>query len=181
MAPASKSLGSHFCSKLSLVQGTNYQFSMPDCIGGCCSAAALSGYSTWQQPGQTVKTRFAQTLSRQRIYCRYKGCNHQDDFDGVTCSSLEQSCFDCYCSIAIETFAGFSYCRRYWAKYIVQVRSSTATCMLDVVTLFSSQQSTVQCAISVTRVMLARFLWYTVLHVNVCHAFQVRLSVPACV
>lgn len=55
------------------------------------------------------------------VSCRYKGCYQETTFDGVACSSLEQRCFSCYCSIAVQTFAGFSYCKRYWLKYIIQV------------------------------------------------------------
>lgn len=59
-----------------------------------------------------------------RVQCRYKGCYEETTFDGVACSSLEQRCFSCYCSIAVQTFAGFSYCKRYWLKYIIQVTPS---------------------------------------------------------
>lgn len=52
---------------------------------------------------------------------RYKGCHGEAAYDGETCTTLEQSCFACYCSIAVEEFTGFTYCRTYWAKYLIQV------------------------------------------------------------
>ncbi len=54
--------------------------------------------------------------------CRYKGCYKESSYDSVACTTLEQSCFACYCSIAVEEFTGFSYCRHYWVKYLIQVQ-----------------------------------------------------------
>ena len=53
----------------------------------------------------------------------------------MACSSLEQSCFSCYCSIAIQTFAGFSYCKRYWLKYIIQVKGVLCLQLMSVTPL----------------------------------------------
>ncbi len=52
---------------------------------------------------------------------RYKGCHGEAAYDGEVCTTLEQSCFACYCSIAVEEFTGFTYCQAYWAKYLIQV------------------------------------------------------------
>ena len=71
------------------------------------------------------------------VSCRYKGCYREATFDGVACSSLEQSCFSCYCSIAIQTFAGFSYCKRYWLKYIIQVKGVLCLQLMSVTSLFA--------------------------------------------
>ena len=53
--------------------------------------------------------------------CRYEGCHDAASYDGVSCSTLEQTCYACYCSIAVESFAAMKYCSPYWADYILQV------------------------------------------------------------
>lgn len=123
---------------------------------------------------------FVHTLSRPSMFCRYKGCDHADVYDGVACSSLEQSCFDCYCSIAIETFAGFSYCQRYWAKYIVQVRCSKSSVAACMVMWLSFHQSTAQHSTAVPEVLLiACLLVYRILHV-LCVSCSLCVLACAC-
>ncbi len=47
----------------------------------------------------------------------------------MVCTTLEKSCFACYCSIAEEEFSGFTYCKTFWAKYLIQViNNTTAVC-----------------------------------------------------
>ncbi|KAL0041478.1 hypothetical protein WJX79_004916 [Trebouxia sp. C0005] len=65
---------------------------------------------------------------------RYKGCHGEAAYDGETCTTLEQSCFACYCSIAVEEFTGFTYCRTYWAKYLIQVLILVAAALITTAT-----------------------------------------------
>lgn len=55
---------------------------------------------------------------------RYKGCHGEATYDSVVCTTLEKSCFACYCSIAEEEFSRFTYCKTFWAKYLIQVMNN---------------------------------------------------------
>ncbi|KAL0049982.1 hypothetical protein WJX82_002021 [Trebouxia sp. C0006] len=65
---------------------------------------------------------------------RYKGCHGEATYDSVVCTTLEKSCFACYCSIAEEEFSGFTYCKTFWAKYLIQVLILVAAAFITTVT-----------------------------------------------